>query len=88
MTVRGDRLLTWLDVLVVGPYTVYSSLGIRQRYFRAGLMLVGVSTIALGLYRLRNTGDDDAGAAPPATAELSAVRRRLQLAQALRNIRQ
>lgn len=58
------------DALVLGPYLAYSARGERNKYFRAGLLLIGVGTALFGVYRFLNPDDENE---PPAAPALGSV---------------
>lgn len=61
-----ERLTTLAEVLVYGPLMLHNARSVQHKYLRAGLVMAGILTIAIGASRLARPPPADLGAYMPA----------------------
>ena len=67
------QLMRLADVFVLGPYMIWSARGVQHKYFRTGLMLLGMGTMIYNGWNLLRIYRAQQGLPPP---ELGALRHR------------
>ena len=82
---RG-QMMRLADVVLLGPYMIWTARGVEHKYFRAGLTLLGLGTIIYSGWNMLRIQRAQRGLPPPELGRLGAYHQKVGNRRRLRYI--